>query len=202
MKNLSTLKQIMAGSSSYSSRIKMIKYEDFVEHREETVRDLYKFLNISYLLQYPNHAISKRFKDVEEKSWNKTLPGEKIYKTKKRFSKYFEKGFRRMTEPQMPLEFENFLKKIPTSRRKKFFKVKKLNTVIVGSTFRYYSTNRSKKFRHDHWKNEISKTLLDTIQNNSICKEAMESLNYKWYNLTTEETVSWGPMGPIQQVLE
>ena len=183
----------------------MIKYEDFVEHREETVRDLYKFLNISYLLKYPNHAISKRFKDVEEKSWNKTLPGEKSYssatsnsKNRKRFySKYFEKGFHHRKEPEMPLEFEKFLKKIPTPRRRKFFKVKKLNTVLVGNTFRYYSTNRSKKFRHDHWKNEISKTLLDTMQNNSICREAMENLNYKWYNLTTEENVSWGPMGPI-----
>ena len=187
VKNLKTLKQIMGvSSSSYSSRIKMIKYEDLVEHKEETVRDLYNFLNISYLLQYPHHAISKRFKDVnEEKLWNKTLPGEKVYKTSKKrpFSRYFEKG--RSSEPQIPLEFEKFLKKIPTSRRKKFFKAKKLNTVTVGNTFRYYSTNRSKKFRHDHWKNEISKTLLDTIQNNSICQDAMESLNYKWFNLPT-----------------
>ena len=198
VKNYKTFEKM----KNFKSRIKMIKYEDFVENKFDTIHTIYNFLNITYLMKYPEKAVGKHFKDVIEKKWDKVLEGEVIPKhrtnTHNKFynslkSKYpksspmiIEKKFMLQKHKKLPIDFMTLYKSIPSQRRRNFFKVKKLNTIVVGNTFRYYSTFRSKQFRHDHWKNEISKTLLDTIQNSQMCRQAMENLEYQYYNMTSE----------------
>ena len=164
-------------SKQSSSRIKLIKYEDLIDHKSETIKDIYKFLDIEYLFGYPEKAIGNHFKDDIDQKWNKALEGEII---SKKVAQYVNKGFKG------PVPFEKMYHSIPSKRRRQFFKAKKLNTIVEGGSFRYYSTLRSKDFQHDHWKNEISKRLLDKIENNKVCKEAMTQLNYKPFNMTFE----------------
>ena len=164
-------------SKQSTSRIKVIKYEDLIDHKSEIIKDIYKFLNIEYLFSYPEKAIANHFKDDIEQKWNKALEGEII---SKKVAQYANKGFKG------PVPFEKMYHSIPSKRRRQFFKAKKLNTIVEGGSFRYYSTLRSKNFQHDHWKNEISKRLLDKIENNKVCKEAMAQLKYKPFNMTFE----------------
>ena len=80
------------------------------------------------------------------------------------------------------MNFVDFYSQLYSEQKKKFFKAKKLNTLIEHGSFRYYSTYRTPSFRHDHWKEEIPRNLLDSIQNNSkICQKSMKLLNYSYF---------------------
>ena len=78
-------------SKQSSSRIKLIKYEDLIEHKSETIKDIYKFLDIEYLFGYPEKAIGNHFKDDIDQKWNKALEGEII---SKKVAQYANKGFK------------------------------------------------------------------------------------------------------------
>ena len=82
------------------------------------------------------------------------------------------------------LNFLDFYSRLPSLRKRKFFKAKKINTLVEHGTFKYYSTNRSPTFQHDHWKEEIPLNLLLSIQNHSrICQKALKSLNYSYFQI-------------------
>ena len=44
---------------------------------------------------------------------------------------------------------------------------------------KYYGTYRSKNFKHDHWRNELSPTVLGNINRNSDCQKVLKLLSYK-----------------------
>ena len=81
--NMAELKKL----KSASSRIKFVRYEDFVDQSEKTIEDLYEFLNISYLLPFTRQAIKNHIQpEPEEIKWDKLLDGEVFEKPKSRHS--------------------------------------------------------------------------------------------------------------------
>ena len=75
MEVLNILKQI-------PNRIKLVRYEDFVDKTEKTLEDLYEFLDISYLLPLAKLAIENHIQpEPQEIKWDKVLEGEIIGKT-------------------------------------------------------------------------------------------------------------------------
>ena len=44
---------------------------------------------------------------------------------------------------------------------------------------KYYGTYRSEHFKHDHWRNELSPTVLGNINRNSDCQKVLKLLSYK-----------------------
>ena len=156
---------------NYPDRIRILKYEDFIEDKMKTIHDLYEFLGISYLIPYPKLAMKKHVQNLDDQKWTRILDGEKMPKVPKILAR-----------PSRKLSFPEIYSKIKGERKRKFFKAKKVNTLVEHGSFRYYSTFRSKSFQHDHWKQELSlKHLLD-IQNSSYCKKTFELLNYALYN--------------------
>ena len=82
------------------------------------------------------------------------------------------------------MNFVDFYSQLTSVQKRKYFKAKKLNTLVEHGTYRYYSTYRTPSFKHDHWKEEIPKKLLNSIQNHSkICQKSMKLLNYSYYEL-------------------
>ena len=64
-----------------SDRIKLVKYEDFVGQSENTLKDLYEFLGLSYLLPFAKHAVKNHIQaEPQEIKWDKVLEGENIPK--------------------------------------------------------------------------------------------------------------------------
>ena len=64
------------------NRIKLVRYEDFVDKTEKTLEDLYEFLDISYLLPLAKLAIENHIQpEPQEIKWDKVLEGEIIGKT-------------------------------------------------------------------------------------------------------------------------
>ena len=157
------------------SRVRILKYEDFVDNREMLASELYKFLNISYLLRFPLFALESHIEEVLQQKWDRALEGEIIRPKKKRIR----------PNPDGTVPFLDMYAQITDQRKRNFFKAKKMNTLLDKGGFRYYSTFRSSNFTHDHWKNEIPHSLLDAIQKRSMaCQKALSRLGYSHFNLT------------------
>ena len=162
----------------YPDKVRILKYEDFIEEKLKTVKDLYDFLGISYLVPYPKVALRKHVQNLDSQKWTKIFAGEKMPKIPE-VPKF-------LARPSKKLSFSEIYSKIKGERKRKFFKAKKFNTLVEHGSFRYYSTFRSKAFQHDHWKQELSmKNILD-LQNSSYCKKSMHMLNYSLYNPNNE----------------
>ena len=44
---------------------------------------------------------------------------------------------------------------------------------------KYYGTYRSEHFKHDHWREELSSSNLQEINNNRDCQKVLNLLSYK-----------------------
>ncbi len=162
-----------------SDRIKMLRYEDFMSNKVDTLRDVYDFLGLSYISAFPLFALSRHIRRFKESRWDNLL------KDANKGPKVFQKLKEALHSDELDsISNDNYLKP-PKKRRLKFIKMKKFNTLLDGGKFRYYSTNRSPDFDHDHWKKEISIEYLNRIQFKSKkCRQAMELLGYKPVNDT------------------
>lgn len=154
-----------------SDKFTILKYEDFISNPKKSIEDIYEFLGISYLNNFPFKAFQKHLEYEEnEEKWNEALiKSEKIIQSKPDiFSKKGEK-----------MNFVDFYSHLQDERKRQFFKAKKMNTLVQHGTFRYYSTFRSPNFKPDHWKDEIPPGLLASIENrSSVCRKSLRLLDY------------------------
>ena len=79
------------------------------------------------------------------------------------------------------MNFVDFYSQLTSVQKRKYFKAKKLNTLVEHGTYRYYSTYRTPSFKHDHWKEELSEKTSMDFQTLPKCIEAMNLLNYSHY---------------------
>ena len=151
----------------FPNKIQILKYEDFIDNRLATIEKLYDFLNISYLLPYAKNNLKIHTQKINEPKWDRILEGEKMPKAPKALTRFSKK-----------VSFQQLYSKLKGNRKRKFFKAKKINTLIDHGSFRYYSTFRSEDFKHDHWKEELSAKHLKEIQTLPKCQNALKLLNY------------------------
>ena len=64
-----------------SSRIRFIKYEDFVAKSDQIIEELYEFLGISFLVPFAKQAVRNHIQpEPQEIKWDKVLEGEIVGK--------------------------------------------------------------------------------------------------------------------------
>ena len=154
----------------FPNKIKILKYEDFIDNKLQTLGKLYDFLNISYLLPFAKNNLKNHTQKNFKQKWDRILEGEKNPQALKSLTRFSKK-----------MSFQELYSKLKGNRKKNFFKAKKINTLIDHGSFRYYSTFRNEDFRHDHWKEELSEKTSMDFQTLPKCIEAMNLLNYSFF---------------------
>ena len=170
-KNLKNFLKAKKLQKLFPGKIEILKYEDFIENKLKIIEKLYEFLNISYLLPFAKNNLKNHIQKNFESKLDQIFEGEKIPQAPKSLTRFSKK-----------LSFQEFYSKLKGKHKKKFFKAKKINTLIEHGTFRYYSTFRTEDFRHDHWKEELSEKTLMDFQTLPKCIETMKLLNYSFFD--------------------
>ena len=151
-------------------QLMVLKYEDMMENINGAINDLITFTQVPKGVKsnmkafVKNHKLSQVFAND-----NPHLPSE-IRKTKireKRSLKSMDDFLRAQT-----------LREEISKANWKFLRTKNLNKKSDGGGWYFYGINRHTAFNYNHWKEEMSPKVLEAIEQDPDCQEAIIMSNY------------------------
>lgn len=182
-------------------QLRVIRYEDIAMHPEKELQDISDYFNLTLLEDAESflqeHASAKWHE--KNRSWKsrpgrllESIVGDKFQERSRK--RHYAKEEQELTEDVVVASKENIKDesqsydddhisdyydangKIATLRKKRSPASSK-DLDPLGRSY-YFSTYRSKGFRPDHWREQLSKDLLSKIANETVCRAVFEAFGY------------------------
>ena len=156
-----------------SNRVMVLKYEDLVENPLDNVKRLFEFVNARQHLSYARYYLHNHMRTQSGISAKNFINQSKNVNSMNRQIKmnfFLEIVNHKKNGSLTNNEYEQAIQT--------FFSSSVNHIKSKGIIQKYYSTYRSKKFKHDHWRKEIDEEILHTVNSNEQCQTFMNLLGY------------------------
>ena len=149
----------------------VLKYEDLVENPLDNVKRLFEFVNATQYLSYANYYLHNHMRTQYGISAKSFINQSKNLNSINRQIKlnffldivnYKKNG--NLTDDEYEQAMQTFFSSSVNHIKSK------------GIIQKYYSTYRSKKFKHDHWRKDIDEEILHSVNSNEHCHTFMNLL--------------------------
>ena len=161
-----------------NSRFKVVRYEDIVDRSTETVSSIYSFIGAKILLPYAFQYIDEHQMNAIDIDQYYSIPNHHNHSLSLKIINPKERNL-----------YVNALFKTGKLKSSSTHNISNSNNSVLEQailqafisreiTNKYYSQNRIRGFKHDHWKHELPKDYLYNIEHQSNCIQSMKILGY------------------------
>ena len=151
----------------------VLKYEDLVEHPLDNVKRLFEFVNATQHLGYAKYYLHNHRRTqfgISAKSFITQSKNLNSVNRQIKMDFFLDIVNHKKNGSLTHTEYEKAIKTFFSSS---------VNHQKSKGLQKYYSTYRSKKFKHDHWRKEIDNETLYSVNSNENCQTLMNLLGYQ-----------------------